>query len=79
MPCAWCAANWPPGQLFPPECFPATLAALLVEIGEERAVSSRGRRIPRGLKRKMSTYPLRRARAPTRPLVFPVKIRFPTK
>ena len=45
------------------------------EILEERCVSSRGRRIPRGLKRKMSGYPLRRARAPTASNEFPVKIR----
>ena len=29
------------------------------EILEERVVSSRGRRVPRGVKRKMSNYPLR--------------------
>lgn len=33
--------------------------AVLVEILEERVVSSRGRRNPRGLKRKMSGYRLR--------------------
>jgi hypothetical protein len=31
-----------------------------VEILEERAVSSRNRRNPRGVKRKMSNFPLRR-------------------
>ena len=39
--------------------------SILLEILQERSVSSRGRRIPRGLKRKMSGYPLRHARAPT--------------
>jgi hypothetical protein len=39
---------------------------VLEEILEERAVSSRGRRVPRGVKRKMSNYPLRpRAAQPT--------------
>jgi hypothetical protein len=36
---------------------------VLDEILEERAVSGRGRQVPRGVKRKMSNYPLRR-RAP---------------
>jgi hypothetical protein len=36
---------------------------VLDEILDERAVSGRGRRVPRGVKRKMSNYPLR-PRAP---------------
>jgi hypothetical protein len=32
---------------------------VLAEILEERSVSSRGRHIPRGVKRKMSNFPLR--------------------
>jgi hypothetical protein len=32
---------------------------VLAEILEERVASSRGRRVPRGVKRKMSSYPLR--------------------
>jgi hypothetical protein len=32
---------------------------VLEEILEERVVSSRGRQVPRGVKRKMSNYPLR--------------------
>jgi hypothetical protein len=36
---------------------------VLDEILEERVVSSRGRQVPRGVKRKMSSYPLR-PRAP---------------
>ena len=40
--------------------------AVLDEILEERAVSGRGRQVPRGVKRKMSGYPLRpRAPQPT--------------
>jgi len=39
---------------------------VLEEILEERVVSSRGRQVPRGVKRKMSNYPLRpRASQPT--------------
>jgi hypothetical protein len=34
--------------------------AVLEEILEERVVSSRNRRNPRGVKRKMSSFPLRR-------------------
>jgi len=36
---------------------------VLAEILEERVVSSRGRQIPRGVKRKMSNFPLRRGHA----------------
>ena len=36
---------------------------VLDEILDERAVSDRGRQVPRGVKRKMSNYPLR-PRAP---------------
>jgi hypothetical protein len=44
---------------------------VLIEILEERAVSSRGRRVPRGVKRKMSGYPLRpRAPQPTTRINF---------
>jgi hypothetical protein len=32
---------------------------VLDEILEERVASSRGRQVPRGVKRKMSNYPLR--------------------
>lgn len=35
---------------------------MLEELLEERAASSRGRRNPRGVKRKMSNWPLRRPR-----------------
>ena len=39
---------------------------VLDEILEERVVSSRGQRKPRGVKRKMSGYPLRRRGAVSR-------------
>lgn len=45
--------------------------ALLAEILEERVVSSRGRQIPRGVKRKMSNSPLRpRNVSATRPVRY---------
>jgi ribosomal protein L14E/L6E/L27E len=49
--------------LFPPQGRKAFHKAVLAEILEERVVSSRGRQIPRGVKRKMSNFPLRRGRA----------------
>jgi hypothetical protein len=49
---------------------------VLEEILEERAVSGRGRRVPRGVKRKMSGYPLRpRAPQPTTRIDFTAAIR----
>ncbi len=48
---------------------------MLDEILEERAVSGRGRRVPRGVKRKMSSYPLRpRAPQPTTRIDFTAAI-----
>ncbi|MCX6373114.1 MAG: hypothetical protein NTX16_08525 [Actinobacteria bacterium] len=40
---------------------------MLDEILDERVASSRGRRNPRGVKRKMSNFPLRPRGAPPRP------------
>jgi hypothetical protein len=43
--------------------------ALLEEILEERVVSSRNRSCPRGVKRKMSSYPVRlRGSKPSHPI-----------
>jgi hypothetical protein len=48
----------------------------LVEILEERVAGSRGRRVPRGVKRKMSGYKLRpRASQPTVWIDFTAAIR----
>ena len=48
---------------------------MLAEILEERVASSRGRRVPRGVKRKMSNYPLRpRASQPIIRIDFTVAI-----
>lgn len=53
--------------LFPPQQKQAFHEAILEEILEERVSSSRHRINPRGVKRKMSNYPLRpRTRQPTR-------------
>jgi hypothetical protein len=61
--------------LFPPRQRKAFHEAILDEILEERAVSSRNRINPRGVKRKMSNYPLRpRNRMRTHRIDF-VKIR----
>ena len=45
--------------LFPPPDQPICLQPLLNEALEKRVVSSRGRHQPRGVKRKISSYPLR--------------------
>jgi hypothetical protein len=50
----------PLSVLFPPEQRAAFHAAVLAEILQERVVSSRNRRNPRGVKRKMSKFPIRR-------------------
>src|SRR6266849_429634 len=59
-PCASSAARWPPSALFPPRGRKQFHDAVLEEINEERVASSRNRRNPRGVKRKMSNYPLRK-------------------
>ena len=49
---------------------------MLAEILEERVASSRGRQVPRGVKRKMSGYKLRpRAQQPTVRIDFAAAIR----
>jgi hypothetical protein len=49
---------------------------VLDEILEERAVSGRGRQVPRGVKRKMSSYPLRsRVPQPTTRIDFTAAVR----
>jgi hypothetical protein len=49
---------------------------VLAEILEERVADGRGRRVPRGVKRKMSNYPLRpRIPQPTTRVDFTAAIR----
>ena len=66
------------GQLFPPLDQRRQQQArrlVLDELRAERVSSSRGRVVPRGVKRKMSNVPLRtRRRLPTRPRRFQVHI-----
>ena len=53
------AANYPSTALFPPPQRKAFHKSVLKEILQERVVSSRNRRNPRGVKRKMTNFPLR--------------------
>src|SRR5271166_4986374 len=76
MRCAWSSDAWPATALFPPQHKKALHEAILDEILEEGVVSSRNRVNPRGVKRKMSNYPLRpRKRQPTRRIDFVKRIR----
>src|SRR3954467_10943690 len=59
MPCVSSAASCHCLPRFPPRARGVLHRAVLDEILEERVVSGRGRQVPRGLKRKMSSYPLR--------------------
>jgi hypothetical protein len=54
------AANSPPSALFPPRDRTKFHEAVLNEIRDELVASRRHRRNPRGVKRKMSNFPLRR-------------------
>ena len=69
MLCAWSAANSPSPKLFPPRHNRKFHRAVLDEILQERVVSSRRRRNPRGVKRKMSSFPLRPPRAKPLPAI----------
>lgn len=53
------AASWPARQPFPPRKATLRHQRLVDEIARGRVSSSRGRQVPRGLKRKMSNYALR--------------------
>jgi hypothetical protein len=53
--------------LFPPEQRAAFHDAVIAEILQERVVSSRNQRKPRGVKRKMSNFPIRRKTDRARP------------
>ena len=76
MPCAWCAASCRCLRLFPPRDRLALHEDVLDEILEERVASSRGRQVPRGVKRKMSGYPLRlRTPQPTTRIDFNAAIK----
>ena len=69
-------AGWPDPWLFPPRQKKIFHAVVLQEIPLERVASSRTRINPRGVKRKMSNYPLGpRKRQPTRRVDFTERIR----
>ena len=75
MPCAWSAARCRCSRPFPPRAKRLLHEVVLDEILEERAESSRGRQVPRGVKRKMSNYPLRpRTPQPTTRIDFTAAI-----
>jgi hypothetical protein len=70
------SGGWRVTALFPPRQRKAFHEAILDELLEERVVSSRNRINPRGVKRKMSNYPLRpRKRMRTHRFDFVKKIR----
>src|SRR5260370_12851687 len=71
MRCELSDASSPCSALFPPQQRKAFHSAVLEEILQERVVSSRNRRNPRGVKRKMSNFPLRPRHAkPSPPINF---------
>jgi hypothetical protein len=55
----WYAANYRSLRLSPPHLRKALHESVLDEILDERVSSSRGRSNPRGVKQKMSNYPIR--------------------
>ena len=72
----WSNGAWPGRSLFPPRQIQLLHAAILEEILQERVVGSRNRVNFRGVKRKMSNYPLRpRKRQRTRWLDVAKQIR----
>ena len=65
----WSDANLPPSTLFPPELRKTFHERVLEEILQEQVFPRHGRRNPRGVKRKMSNFPLRPRHAnPLRPI-----------
>src|ERR1700690_1431376 len=56
----WCAASCRSSAPFPPQDRPALHRAVLDEILEERVPPRAHRRNKRGVKRKMSSFPVRR-------------------
>ena len=80
MRCVSFAGNCPWPWLFPPRVRPAFHEAVLAELvdARDRVVTSRGRRAPRGVKRKMGHFPLRprrRLRAWVRCVTVRIKTR----
>ena len=71
MRCGWSAANFRLSPLFPPRHKKAFHDRAIEEILQERVVSSRSRRNPRAVKRKMGNFPVRR-RGDTPPPPFDI-------
>jgi hypothetical protein len=69
MPFGSSAASCPLQAPFPPEDRAAFHAGILEELLQERVASSRGRRAPRAVKRKLSKYPVRHRLPPPAPPV----------
>ena len=76
-PCALSAARWPLTALFPPRGRKEFHNAVLAEILDESVASSRNRRNPRGVKRKMSNFRLRRGYKRSPLIDFSAAIRRP--
>ena len=75
MPCVSSAASCRYSRRFPPQARRTLHKTVLDEILEERIVSGRSRQVPHGIKRKMSSYPLRpRAPQPTTRVDFTAAI-----
>ena len=75
MPCASPAGRSRIWRRFPPQAWPRAHQAILHELRAERVSSSRGRAVPRGVKRKMSNFPLRpRRRQRTTTCTYRVKV-----
>src|ERR1700690_3805417 len=76
----WCAASCRSSAPFPPRDRPALHRAVLDEILEERVPPRAHRRNKRGVKRKMSSFPVRRkADRPLPPLDIAKAIRIVAK
>ncbi|MEY2335531.1 hypothetical protein, partial [Acidithiobacillus ferrianus] len=59
MPFACSIAGYPPLALFSPQGKSAWIRSVLTEMASRRAVTSRGKRNPRGVRKKMRSYPIR--------------------
>ncbi len=66
------SAVFPRPPLFPPEQRQFWLDSVLGEIASERAVTSRGKRNPRGVRRKMSNFNLRKRGDPLNQPCVPI-------
>jgi hypothetical protein len=72
MPSASSGAACRPPAPFPPEQRESWLHSILREMADGRAVTSRGKRNPRGVRRKMSNFALRQRGDPLNQPCSPV-------